>query len=375
MSKNKHKQTALVSVINDLVTDNRVNKTCKVLQECGYDVTLIGRKLKHSLPLPDWNFKAERMKLVFSKGTAFYLFFNLRLFFKLLFKKADLLYANDLDTLLPNYLVSKIKNIPLIYDSHELFTEVPELQHSTLKRNMWKTLERFIVPKLKHCITVNESIATIFEEQYKTKFYVVRNIPDTLEKFILKTKQELNLPLDKKIILLQGAGINIDRGAEELIDAMNFVNDAVLYIIGSGDVWNTLKDRVKHQKLEPKIVLIHKIPKQELRHYTHHADLGVSIDKNTNRNYYYSLPNKLFDYIHAGVPILASRLPEIEKIILHYNIGDFIEDHKPATMAHKLNEMLSSSKLKAYKQNTAQAAAELNWETEKKRLMEVINRV
>lgn len=375
VAKNHHKKTALVSVINDLVTDNRVNKTCNVLVECGYDVTLIGRKLKHSLSLPDWAFKAERMKLIFTQGIAFYLFFNLRLFFKLLFKKADLLFANDLDTLLPNYLISKIKNIPLIYDSHELFTEVPELQHSKLKRQIWKTLEKRIVPYLQHCITVNDSIAKIFEEQYKTKFHVVRNIPDTPEKFTPKTKQELNLPLDKKIILLQGAGINMDRGAEELIDAMNFVENAVLYIIGSGDVWDKLKEQIKSQKLERKIVLIHKIPKQELLHYTHHADIGLSIDKNTNLNYYYSLPNKLFDYIHAGVPVLASRLPEIEKIISHYRIGTFIEDHNPATIAHKLNELLSSPKLKEYKQNTAKAAMDLNWSLEKEKLVAVISAV
>lgn len=367
-----NKKIALVSVINDLVTDNRVNKTCLTLLECGYEVTLIGRKLKHSLLLPAWDFKAERMKLFFTKGVAFYLFFNLRLFFKLLFKKADLLYANDLDTLLPNYLISKLKGIPLIYDSHELFTEVPELQHSKLKRAIWKTLEGLIIPKLQHCITVNDSIAKIFEEQYKVKFYVVRNIPDVPKKFTPKSKQELKLPLGKKIILLQGAGINIDRGAEELIDAMNLVENAVLYIIGSGDVWDKLKEQVKSQKLENKVVLIHKIPKQDLLHYTHHADIGLSIDKNTNLNYYYSLPNKLFDYIHAGVPILASHLPEIEKIISHYHIGDFIEDHKAATIAQKLNEVLFSSKLQAYKQNTAKAAKELNWEIEKERLIEVI---
>jgi len=370
--ENSSKKIALVSVINDLVTDNRVNKTCLTLLECGYSVTLIGRKLKRSLPLPDWNFNAERMKLIFTKGVAFYLFFNLRLFFKLLFKKADMLYANDLDTLLPNYLVSKIKNIPLIYDSHELFTEVPELQNSKFKRRIWKLLEKFIVPKLKHCITVNGSIAKIYEEQYKTKFHVVRNIPEAIKNFKPKSKQELNLPLDKKIILLQGAGINIDRGAEELIDAMNFVEGAILYIIGSGDVWNNLQERVKFQNLQKKVVLIHKIPKGELMHYTHHADIGLSIDKNTNLNYYYSLPNKLFDYIHAGVPLLASRLPEIEKIILQYNIGDFIEDHKAATIAHKLNELLSSPKLQEFKQNTIQAAKELNWSLEKEKLICVI---
>ena len=119
-----NKKIAVVSVINDLVTDARVNKTCFALKECEFDVTLIGRELPASLTLPEWPFTCIRMKLYFKKGPLFYFFFNFRLFFKLLFLKVDLLYANDLDTLLPNYLISKIKKIPLIYDSHELFCEV-----------------------------------------------------------------------------------------------------------------------------------------------------------------------------------------------------------------------------------------------------------
>jgi glycosyltransferase involved in cell wall biosynthesis len=367
------KKIAIVSVINDLVTDNRVQKTCFALAECGYDVLLIGRNLPGSLPLPNWSFRAERMKLLFLSGPLFYLFFNVRLFFKLLFKKADLLYANDLDTLLPNFLVSKIRKLPLIYDSHELFCEVPELQSSALKRRMWLSLESWIVPKLKHCITVNESIAKIFEKKYRVKFHAVRNISDTIENFKPKTRAELALPQDKKIILLQGAGINIDRGAEELIDAMPFVHNAMLYVIGSGDVWDILKEKVETRELQSKVVLINKIPKQELMHYTYNADIGLSIDKNSNLNYYYSLPNKIFDYLQAELPILTSHLPEIEKIITEYEVGDFIENHEANSIAGKLNEMLISSKLLVYKLNTRKAKQALNWKTEKQKLIAVIN--
>lgn len=367
------KKIAVVSVINDLVTDNRVNKACMALLESGYTVKLIGRKLPNSLPLPSWPFEAQRMRLLFTKGPAFYVCFNLRLFFKLLFTKADLLYANDLDTLLPNYLVSKIKKLPLIYDSHELFCEVPELVHSPAKRSIWLKLEGWIVPKLKHCITVNDSIARIFADKYKVPFHAVRNIPDTPKSFAPKTKSELGLPLDKKIILLQGAGINIDRGAEELISAMPQVNNALLLIIGGGDVWEALKEKIATLGLSDKVRLINKIPKAELMHYTYNADLGLSIDKNTNLNYFYSLPNKIFDYIHAGVPVLASRLPEIEKVINEFKIGDFIQDHTPGTIALKLNEMLQPGRLKSYRANTANAALQLNWDLEKLKLAAVIN--
>lgn len=367
------KKIAIVSVINDLVTDNRVKKTCLALIESGFEVVLVGRKLSTSLPVEDWPYKAIRMKMIVRSGPFFYLFYTWRLFFKLLFRKADLLYANDLDTLLPNFLIAKLKHIPLIYDSHELFCDVPELLQSPVKRKIWSKLESWIVPKLDWCITVNDSIAAIFEEKYHVKFNVVRNIPETINTAFPKTKGQLNLPANKKIILLQGAGINIDRGAEELVAAMKYVENALLLIIGSGDCWKLLKQLVVELGLNEKVRMIDKIPKHELIHYTLNADLGVSFDKNTNPNYYNSLPNKIFDYLHAGVPVLASRLPEIEKIISMYEVGDFIQDHEPFTIGQKLNEVLSSPKLADYKLNTAKVKNTLIWQAEKQNLLAVIN--
>ena len=370
------KKIAFVSVINDLVTDNRVNKTCMALIECGYDVTLVGRKLSNSLPIPNWTFKTIRLKMIFKKGPLFYFFFNLRLFFVGLINKTDLFYANDLDTLAPMFLLSKLKKKPLIYDSHELFCEVPELKASRIKKSIWQKLEWYIIPKLKTCITVNDSIAKIYEAKYNVPFYIIRNISDFDQSFIPKSRVQLSLPEDKKIILLQGAGINVDRGAEELIDAMEFVQNAVLYIIGSGDVWENLKQKVLFNKnIQNKVVLINKLPKSELINYTFNADLGLSIDKNTNLNYLYSLPNKIFDYIQAEIPILASRLPEIENIILHYKIGDFIDDHNPKTIANKLNEMLYSQQLSSYKKYLAIAKKEITWKSEKEKLLTIIKNI
>ena len=370
------KKIAFVSVINDLVTDNRVNKTCMALIECGYDVVLVGRKLSNSLPIPNWSFKTIRFKMIFKKGPVFYFFFNLRLFFVGLINKTDLFYANDLDTLAPMFLLSKLKKKPLIYDSHELFCEVPELKDSKIKKAIWQKLEGYIIPKLKTCITVNDSIAKIYVAKYNVPFHIIRNISDFDQTFIPKSRAQLSMPEDKKIILLQGAGINVDRGAEELIDAMEFVQNAVLYIIGSGDVWENLKQKVSFNKsIQNKVVLINKLPKSELINYTFNADIGLSIDKNTNLNYLYSLPNKIFDYIQAEIPILASRLPEIENIILQYKIGDFIDDHNPKTIANKLNEMLYSQQLSSYKKYLAIAKKEITWKSEKEKLLTIIKNI
>jgi glycosyltransferase involved in cell wall biosynthesis len=365
---------AIVSVINDLSTDQRVHKVCTTLHQLGYEVTLVGRQQQKSLPLSPRAYKTKRMFLLFEKGPLFYVSFQMRLFFYLLFRKADVLVANDLDTLLPNYLISKLKSANIVYDSHELFCEVPELQNNPLKKKIWKRLEQSIFPKLKYVFTVNDSIAKIYSEEYHVAVKVVRNIPFLATQQQLKpiSKDALSIPLNEKIIVLQGAGINVDRGAEEAVQAMQFVTNAVLFIIGSGDVMEVLKQLVTELQLKEKVIFVGKVPFEKLLQYTHHANLGLTLDKDTNINYRYSLPNKLFDYIHAGVPVLASNLVEIKNIITTYQIGDCIDNHSPQHIADKINTILNNETLLLeWKKNTTIASQKLNWELEEKKLIEV----
>ena len=326
--------------------------------------------------MDDRPYSSLRMKLFFTKGPCFYAAFNIRLFFLLLFKKADLVVANDLDTLLPNYLVSKIKNIPLVYDSHEYFTEVPELVHRKKVQKVWKSIERRIFPKLKDVITVNESIAGLYEKEYGIRPKVVRNIPPARKVTVTKTRTELGLPKDKFILILQGSGINVDRGTEEMVEAMpSITEEAVLLIVGSGDVIDTLKSKVKQLQLQKRVIFKPKQPYEELMQYTVHADLGLTLDKDTNLNYRYSLPNKIFDYIHAGIPVLASSLPEIEKIIKQYNIGDFIPSHNPKSIAAKVNEIVENKTLmNDWRKNLIFAARDLSWEKEEQTIKMVYSK-
>ena len=134
-----------------------------------------------------------------------------------------------MDTLLANRLVQKIKGGELVYDSHEYFTEVPELVGRKAQK-AWLFIERLIFPKLKHVFTVNESISNIYNKLYGKDVKIMRNVPIS-NKFkssaTLKSKSDLGLPSDKKVILLQGAGINLDRGAEEMVEAIKFAHDAI----------------------------------------------------------------------------------------------------------------------------------------------------
>ncbi len=317
-------------------------------------------------------YPVHRMKLLFEKGPAFYLCFQIRLFFFLLQHPADLLVANDLDTLLPNFLVSRIRKIPLVYDAHEYFTGVPELQDHPLKQKIWKKLEQWLFPKLKTIFTVNDSIAGLYEKEYGIRPVVVRNVPPKFENPNPKSRKALGLPENKFIIIMQGAGINVHRGAEEITEAMQYLDQVVLLIIGNGDVLPVLKKKVAQLSLSEKVIFISRRPYPEMMQYTAAADLGLTLDKDTNINYRYSLPNKIFDYLHAGIPVLASRLPEIEKIIETYRVGDFIPDHNPENMAKKIKDIMAHpNRLQQWKENTAVAAAELNWETESEKLKKV----
>jgi glycosyltransferase involved in cell wall biosynthesis len=364
-------KTAVVSVINDLVTDQRVDKVCTTLTNLGFKVLLVGRKKRSSPAMVQRKYRTKRMHLIFEKGPLFYAEYNFRLFLFLLFHHADLLISNDLDTLLPNYLAHKLKHVPIVYDSHELFTETPEVIHRKFVKRVWERIEKSIFPKLTHVFTVSNSIAAIFKEKYGVDVRVVRNLPRLSNPDRFYTRQELGLPADRKIILLQGSGINIHRGAEELIEAMSYIPEVLLLIIGGGDVIKELKKLVKKLNLD-NVTFISRLPVDELRQYTLNADLGLTIDKDTNLNYRYSLPNKLFDYIHSGIPVLASPLVEIKKIIEEYEVGEMISNHDPQHIAARISEMLADKKkLLQYGENCLNAACKLCWQIEEKVLIEV----
>jgi len=365
----------IVSVINDLVTDQRVHKTCQTLTGMGFEVLLVGRKLPDSPQMDKRDYAHHRMKLFFTKGAFFYAEYNIRLFFFLLFNNFTLLTSNDLDTLLSNYLISKIKGKPLVYDSHEYFTEVPELVNRPMVQKVWKHIEKWIFPKLNDVFTVNESIADLFEKNYNLRPYVVRNIPFKKTVQTNKSRKELGLPEDKFILILQGSGINVDRGSEEMIEAMEYINNAILLIVGGGDVIGTLKKMAEKPSIKGKVIFKPRQAYNNLMQYTANADLGLTLDKDTNLNYRFSLPNKIFDYIQAGIPVLASNLPEIRKVIEQYGIGYFVPSHQPRQIADKVNKIIKNSKqLNIWKRNLIFAANDLTWEKESKIIKRVYSK-
>ncbi|MGQ9847271.1 MAG: glycosyltransferase [Bacteroidales bacterium] len=367
----------IVSVTNDLVSDNRVHRTCNFFVEEGYDVLLVGRKLLDSLPVQR-TYKTFRFRLIFNKKMFFYAEYNLRLFFLLLFHRCDLLVANDLDTLLANYCASKIKRCPLLYDSHEYFTEVPELVNRKRVKRIWEKIEQKIFPKLPLAVTVCDSIAEIYQRKYNIPVYSIRNVP-ILKKENTEKKDITTIFNDFSHLLLYQGALNIGRGIENLIDSMIYLdNRIVLLIIGKGDIEFDLHKRVKELKLSERVKFLGKVPIENLHAYTLNADLGFSLEEDRGLNYRFALPNKLFDYIQASVPVVCSDLPEMSKIVKKYNVGICLNESQrnPEKLAQIINGLLSEKqKLETWKANCKIAAKELNWEVEKEKLKSVLQKL
>lgn len=353
------------AVTNCICNDQRVMKIAGTVSSLGCDIIIIGIKSGDCCNSGSIPFRTKRFRMIFRRGFLFYAFFNIRLFFFLLFHKFELLVSNDLDTLLPNFLVSRLKKLPLVYDSHEYFTGVPEIQNRPFVKWVWKGIEKSIFPLLKHIMTVSDSIANEYDKEYEIRPLTIRNCSVKPAESIPYSHEELGIDPEHLLLILQGTGINADRGGEELIDAVRLAENFSLLIIGSGDLLEGLIEKVSNLGLTGRIKFIPKLPWNMLMRYTRSADAGLTLDKNSNMNYELSLPNKLFDYISAGIPVIGSDITEVAKIISGYRCGIIIPDVNSEEISKAIIKLRDNrSLLSELKRNSIIASESLNWEKE-----------
>ncbi|WP_164875561.1 glycosyltransferase [Apibacter sp. HY039] len=351
----------LISVINNISTDQRVSKVCSSLKKHNFNINIIGTNLYGSPPLKK-EYPAYRIPLIFNKSFLLFAEFNIKLFWRLLLRtdKNTILASNDLDSLLPNYLVSKIKKVPLVFDSHEIYSELPSVQ-GRYSQKVWKLLEKFLIPRINSFYTVSNGYASYFYKTYNKKPSVINNTPYFYYK-------ELNECTASKIIIYQGV-LKEGRGLIHLIHAMALLPQFKLWIVGTGLYENRLKTLVRDLKLNNIDFLGHKLP-EELKIITPQASLGVSLEENCGLSYYYSLPNKVFDYIHSGIPIVGTFLPEIKSVIEENQIGEVIINHEASEIAKKIRLVMQNGK-KFYQYNLRKAAEKYCWENQENKLIDI----
>lgn len=349
------------TITNDLSYDQRMNRICTSLANAGYAVTLIGILHSSSVPLVQQPFQQKRLKVwFFGWGKLFYLEYNLRLFFYLVFKKFDVVCGIDLDTLVPCFLISKIKGKPLVYDAHEYFSEVEEVAHRPFTQKIWKWIEKFILPKIKYAYTVNQSIADVFYQKHQVKFEIIRNLP---------LLNEIKTPVKKdKFIIYQG-WVNHGRGLEQLVEAMKEV-DSKLLVCGKGDIYTQLVKQTNDLNLQDKIIFNGFVEPKKLKDITLDATIGITFFTKGGLSNYYSLANRFFDYIHAGIPQITVDYPEYKRVNSEFEVALLIENLSPKTISDALNRLLTDKSLYAkLQQNCLRARAVLNWQEEEKKLL------
>ncbi len=356
------------TVINDLTYDQRMIRICTSLADAGHDVVLVGRTLAKSKLIIPQKFKQKRLRCWFNKGKLFYLEYNIRLFFFLLFQKFDVVCSVDLDTILAAYVVCKIKGKTQVYDAHEYFTEVPEVVGRPNVQKVWEQVAQFTIPKIDYCYTVCESLADIFQEKYQSHFEVIRNV--NYRKQVKNNSSNIFDFSSSKVFLYQGA-LNEGRGLEATIAAMQGIENAQLWLAGEGDLSQGLRQLVKEKRVEDKVRFLGYVLPKDLPELTQKAFVGLNLLENKGLSYYYSLANKTFDYMQAGLPALHMNFPEYQKINAQYEVALLLDDLEIETIQQAFNRLLSDEHLYIrLQENCRKAAPEFCWEKEEKKLIQ-----
>ncbi|TCP28586.1 glycosyltransferase involved in cell wall biosynthesis [Tenacibaculum skagerrakense] len=359
------KKRVFVAVTNDVSTDQRVHKVCTYLITKGFEVLVYGRVLPNTISV-ERNYKIHRTKHWFNENFLFYAEYNIRLFFYLLFRKHDYILSNDLDTLTACFFASKLKrNTTLVYDSHELFSEGPELQGRNFVKSFWKKLEDIFLPRIKKSYTVSQSIVDFYNDRYKNNMGLIRNLPLHKRNII---SEEVSFPTKNKVVLYQGV-LNPGRGLKPMIKALHFLEEVDLVIIGYGKVEEDLKTFVIKEKMQSRVHFLGRVPHEVLPNYTTKADIGIVLEEPLGKSFEFSLPNKLFDYIHAELPIVSGNLVEINTIVKEFGVGITVGNYDPKEIAEAIKHLLNDEHLRSeIRKNQRKAKQILCWEKEEQKL-------
>jgi glycosyltransferase involved in cell wall biosynthesis len=361
----------IFAVTNDLTYDRRMFRICSALAENGAEVTLVGRKHKDSKPYEPEAFKGRRLRCIFNKGPLFYIEYNKRLFFHLLASDFDIACACDLDTALAVRLAAWIKRKKTVYDAHEYFSEVPELQHRPFIKSIWEWIGKRTIPGFTSRYTVGEELASLMGSRYGVRFDIIRNIAPVKENLNQATTEEPT----KKILLYQGA-LNVGRGLEACIAAIKQLPDWQFWLAGEGDITDHLKELAKVSGVADRVTFLGWIHPDQIHGLMQQAKIGINLREKGSLNDYYSLPNKFFDAIHAGLPSVNMNYPEYANICAKYPCAlllDEVDVQKIVEAIHYLDQDgVAYLKMKSA---CREAARELTWENESKKLIDIYDRL
>ena len=363
------KPQVIVCVFNNLATDQRVEKVCETLYREGYPILLVGCDWK-GLPNMERPYPFERLSLKSTSLKTAYAEFQYKLygFLKAKAGERSIILANDLDLLYACFKFTKKRNLPLVYDSHEIFTEMPYIQ-GRFTQKIWRYLENKVIREIPYMMTESESYAKWFQDKYGIgKPVVIGNFPRRQDAFVKDDKTDSA----EKIVIYQGA-VNPFRGLDKAILAMKLLPNHQLWVYGDGPNKTIYENFAKENEIA-NVTFFGNVPPAELRKATVKADVGISLEENAGLSYYLSLPNKVSDYIQARIPIVGSDFPETGRVIKSFGLGEVIQNWEPSHIATKIEDVLSRPK-DYYVDNLEKASKELCWEVQEQEIADLFSKV
>jgi glycosyltransferase involved in cell wall biosynthesis len=298
-------------------------------------------------------------------------------------KQFNVYHAHDLNTLPIAYLCAKRNKSKLIYDSHELYTERNKLvPSSAFWRFCLNVIEKFLTRQSDAVLTVNHSIAREMAKRYNVPSpEVVMNTPSSLKKRKAifdgngRLRVDLSIPPERKIILYVGA-ITFNRGLEELVSSLSFLNDCHLVYMGYGN--ETFKKKLteiaESNHSANRFSFYGPVPSNRVTEFAADADIGVAPIINACLSYFYCLPNKIFEYMNAGLPVASSNFPELRSVVIGHDIGLTFDPSDPHDIARAINTILDDPQMRErMTTNAIEASSLYNWENESKKLLEIYN--
>lgn len=352
-------------VTNELAHDRRMDRICRTLSRHNFDVTLVGRCYKNSPALlPSIPYQTARMRHWFRSGIFFYIEYQIRLFRLLFFRQADAICCVDLDTIIPCLIVARMKRLPVLYDAHEYFTQVPELNGRRVVKMIWSIIGKCCVPRMDRCYTVGDEIAIALQDEYKKPFDVIRNMP-----YADHTIQERKSPV-AKVIWYHGA-LNVGRGLPEMILAMHLLKDCSLWIAGDGDIRDDLHTLVKREKLEDRITFIGWVSPDNLMDRMQAATVGINLLDRNSLSYYWSAANKAYDYIQAGLPAVHMDFPVYVALNEQGPVGTLISSLDIHEIASAIQSLMQSERWLSVHHRLLEIRHQFSWEKEAEKLVKI----
>jgi glycosyltransferase involved in cell wall biosynthesis len=355
-------------VTSDLHLDPRVQKEARSAAEAGYDVTVVCRTYVGA-PLPYRVVPIgvqRRSKRLAKYGERAWT--NAQLVRVAAAQRPDIIHANDLDTLPAGYAASRLSGARLLYDSHEFWPEAG--RDIGASKKYIGAMEGFLIRRCAAVVTVNSSIAGLLAERYGiSRPTVVMNAPSYIDTQGCLPRDWVTRFGGRRIVLHQGRYTEGRGIPEAVLAAHHLPDDVVLVFRGFGPIEEQLRLLVKNEGLSEKVVFLPPVPMNDLVSYAMGADLGLILYVPVNLNNLYASPNKLFEYIMAGVPIVASDVPFIRKMLVENDVGELFVPGSPEDMARVIVKMLNNpARLQIMRENCLGAAQRLSWNSEVKNL-------